>query len=332
MKKLLITGAIVGGIALIAFWYSQQGEHQSEIISQPAPELGPRAHRLLPNLKKAVVIVPDRPHDPQEVFSENKSKTIQRTREFNVTTNSLGFRDEEVSPKTSLRIVCVGDSVTFGWGVADPDTYPNLLEQELGIDVINTGVPALKPEHIEAYIASFVETLEPNIVLVAMRPNWMTPNPLDSYTKTMRRIQYSLAKKNIHMGLILPPLASFDPKGRSNNGREVQHIRQSLNDLAFLDLTPIFDEGLPNGGVSLMIESGKQKVIDRVTGKILVEGTLPPPPRSLAPEIVDLFESDDSIKEPLFFDGGHPDKEGFVLFGKAVASWVTDQGWIENEP
>ena len=95
-------------------------------------------------------------------------------------------------------------------------------------------------------------------------------------------------------------------------------------------MTPVFDAGLPDGGVSLVIESGKQKVVDRTSGEVLVEGNFPSPPRSLAPEIVELFEADESIKEPLFFDGGHPDKEGFILFASAVNEWVTAQGWIET--
>ena len=47
----------------------------------------------------------------------------------------------------------------------------------------------------------------------------------------------------------------------------------------------------------------------------------------LAPEVVALFEGDDQIAEPLFFDGGHPDAEGFGLFATAVAGWVEAQGW-----
>ena len=328
MKKVIITGAIIAGIIIGTLSVEKPSIHQSETISTPAPELGPRAHRLLPSLNNALVVVPDRPHDPMEVFSENKAQTIQRVRSFTVSTNNLGYRDEEINDQP-VQIVCVGDSVTFGWGVKQEETYPQILEQKLGINVLNTGVPALKPEHVEAYINSILENVQPKIVLVAMRPNWMTPNPLQGYVQTMKRIHRRLEKKGIQMGLVLPPLASFDPKGRSNNAREVAFLSKELPTIPMLDTTPIFDANLPSGGVAFNLNNGMQQMVDRSTGNILAEGAQPPPPRSLAPELIAKFESDSTVKEPLFYDGGHPDAEGFILFGNALATWLTDLGWTE---
>ena len=328
MKKVVVTGFLIAGIIIGTFLVKKPSIHQSETISTPAPELGPRAHKLLPNLDNAMVVVPDRPHDPMEVFSEDKAQTIQRVRSFTVSTNSLGYRDAEIN-KQSVHIVCVGDSVTFGWGVEEEEAYPQRLELELGVNVLNTGVPALKPEHVEAYIKSILENVQPKIVLVAMRPNWMTPNPLQGYVQTMKRIHRSLEKKGIQMGLVLPPLANFDPKGRSNNAREVAFIHKELSNVPLLDTTPIFDANLPSGGVSFNLNNGIQQMVERNTGTILAEGPQPAPPRSLAPEIIAKFESDSTVKEPLFYDGGHPDAEGFVLFGSALASWLTELGWTE---
>ena len=329
MKKLIVTGVIIAGIIVGTLLLDeQQSIHQSETISTPAPELGPRAHKLLPNLREATVVVPDRPHDPMEVFSDKKEETIRRVRSFTVSTNSLGFRDDETDGG-DVDIVCVGDSVTFGWGVAQEESYPQRLEQELNLNVLNTGVPALKPEHVEAYINGILAKVQPKILLVAMRPNWMTPNPLQGYVQTMKRIHRSLTQKNIQMGVVLPPLASFDPKGRSNNAREVAFLRKELAAVPMLDTTPIFDANLPDGGVSLHLKNGMQQMIDRNTGDVIVEGPQPPPPQNIAPEIIAQFESDTDIQEPLFYDGGHPDAEGFQLFGSALANWITELGWTE---
>src|SRR5260370_29076108 len=67
-----------------------------------------------------------------------------------VTTNSLGFRGREVAspkPRGRLRIVAIGDSVTFGWGVNDTETFCSQLEQMLhkrfpdrDLDVVNLAV------------------------------------------------------------------------------------------------------------------------------------------------------------------------------------------------
>jgi len=329
MKKLLITGAIVASIAAATVLIKKEKTiHQSETISTPAPELGPRAHKLLPNLKEALVVVPDRPHDPMEVFSENKADTIKRVRSFTVSTNSLGYRDAEIGNQP-VAIVCVGDSVTFGWGVAQGESYPEQLEKSLGVNVLNTGVPALKPEHVEPYIQSILNNVKPELLLVAMRPNWMTPNPLQGYVQTMKRIHRTLSKQNIAMGVVLPPLASFDPKGRSNNAREVAFLRKELNDIPMLDTTPIFDANLPAGGVAFNLKNGMQQMVDRTTGTVLAEGAQPAPPRNLAPEIIAQFEQNKSVKEPLFYDGGHPDAEGFVLFGNALADWINEMSWLQ---
>jgi lysophospholipase L1-like esterase len=65
-----------------------------------------------------------------------------------VTTNSAGFRDEEVPVEKrpgSTRIMMLGDSVLFGWGAKQDETVAARLQQAWrgagrDIDVINTGV------------------------------------------------------------------------------------------------------------------------------------------------------------------------------------------------
>ena len=108
---------------LVILWV-QQTPHQSDVIARSVPELGPNAHVLLPLLEGATVVAPDRPHDPSEVFSEDKHSLIRRTRSFTVSTNSLGLRNRELEQITSrTRILCLGDSVTFGWGVESNESY-----------------------------------------------------------------------------------------------------------------------------------------------------------------------------------------------------------------
>jgi len=59
--------------------------------------------------------------------------------------NSDGFRDDEydVQRNEKYRIMVLGDSLTFGWGVEKDDTYEAILENELSLlrptEMINTG-------------------------------------------------------------------------------------------------------------------------------------------------------------------------------------------------
>ncbi len=54
---------------------------------------------------------------------------------FFMSTNSLGLRsDREISfqvPENTKRILCLGDSYTFGFGVGNQETYPFYLEKKL---------------------------------------------------------------------------------------------------------------------------------------------------------------------------------------------------------
>lgn len=92
--------------------------------------------------------------------------------EITVTTNSYGFRDDEIplkKPSGTSRILILGDSVSFGHGVEDDETYSEQLEDLLStsehpVDVINTGVPGNSP------FQEFVDlerglTFEPDIVV-----------------------------------------------------------------------------------------------------------------------------------------------------------------------
>ena len=63
-----------------------------------------------------------------------------------VTINTDGLRDREYDPDAAgvKRAVFLGDSLTFGWGVASEDTFEYLIEQELSrkddrIEILNFG-------------------------------------------------------------------------------------------------------------------------------------------------------------------------------------------------
>lgn len=66
----------------------------------------------------------------------NKFHHIGYTREFDhlVSTNSQGTRGPEFQiqkPENTFRILLLGDSMTFGWGVEDNETYASLLAENL---------------------------------------------------------------------------------------------------------------------------------------------------------------------------------------------------------
>ena len=81
----------------------------------------------------------DSPDETHYSLKPNSSGVLSGA-EFHI--NSQGFRNPEFQmKKEKTRIVCVGDSLTFGWGATDEQTYPFLLGKQLSeIEVINGGV------------------------------------------------------------------------------------------------------------------------------------------------------------------------------------------------
>jgi lysophospholipase L1-like esterase len=57
--------------------------------------------------------------------------------------NGLGFR--ESSEIGAAEIVTLGDSFTFGWGVDEAESWPGLLESQLGRSVYNLGIHDASP-------------------------------------------------------------------------------------------------------------------------------------------------------------------------------------------
>ncbi len=55
--------------------------------------------------------------------------------------NAAGLRDDDAS-LAAPRVIVVGDSYAMGWGVTANDSFPQRLEQRLGMRVLNAGVPS----------------------------------------------------------------------------------------------------------------------------------------------------------------------------------------------
>ena len=97
------------------------------------------------------------------------------------TTNELGFRDGPIQPKVPgvFRIVCLGDSVTFGTGVANEQTFPNVLEAFLKqsaspgvtVDVVNAGISAYNVRNIRALLETYFQYLQPDVVVYSFVEN-----------------------------------------------------------------------------------------------------------------------------------------------------------------
>jgi len=97
--------------------------------------------------------------------------------------NSLGTRGPEFSPAKpagTFRILSLGDSRTFGWGLSEPETYSGrlqqLLRQQAGktqtVEVLNAGVNAWSYPQMLVYFRDTALAYHPDVVILAEANLW----------------------------------------------------------------------------------------------------------------------------------------------------------------
>lgn len=103
---------------------------------------------------------------------------------FRLVTNSLGFRGPEIAvekPPGIVRVLVLGDSVAFGWGVDDEATFLRKFEQELAtelgkpVEIINTGHPMYDSVQELALLRDEGLRLQPDLVMLIYVTNDIEP-------------------------------------------------------------------------------------------------------------------------------------------------------------
>ncbi len=89
-----------------------------------------------------------------------------------VTTNSWGLRDREID-FSKPRILCLGDSFTFGFGVENGEAFCAQLEDTFAgrYDVVNAGIPGGAPDTYALWLARWHDKLQPRLIIVNVFQN-----------------------------------------------------------------------------------------------------------------------------------------------------------------
>lgn len=140
------------------------------------------------SLKEGLSIFASSEIVPFTVAPSQNSIHLGYTREFNhkVATNSLGLRGarelEKQKPEGTFRILVIGDSMTFGWGVEDDETFSSVLERNLNavaakagiqkkFEVINAGFNGgFTIDGIYSWLVNKGFKMKPDLVVVSFFP------------------------------------------------------------------------------------------------------------------------------------------------------------------
>ncbi len=111
-------------------------------------------------------------HAQKEDFSTRFITTEWNTA---VVTNGLGLRDEEPAAKAAgaTRVLVLGDSYTFGYGVEAGEAYPQVVETLAAtrgwpLEIINAAVPSYSPTLEAVWLRDVGLALEPDVVVLAL--------------------------------------------------------------------------------------------------------------------------------------------------------------------
>jgi lysophospholipase L1-like esterase len=139
-----------------------------------------------PNIQRKYIDVFSPAHSEQEKtallnFSPHLPASLKGNPTWEVSLNSEGFRDAEFpkeKPSSVFRIVCLGDSWTFGWNVAQNQAYPQTLKALLGrqfsetnFEVFNLGVGGYASLNGLNLLKTRVLDLKPDVVVIGFAMN-----------------------------------------------------------------------------------------------------------------------------------------------------------------
>jgi len=182
--------------------------------------------------------------DPLLVFRlpPHTQKTYQGVM---ISTNALGFRDREIERKQDgeLRVLLLGDSITFGYGVSDEETYGRKLESiltsELGrkVRTVNAGMGGFNTVQEAAFLENQAAAIDPDVVSLLYLPNDIDSNippfkPGEAIYGNASKVTRILLEKSWLFRLAVFASTEPEPKRLAELGIRGRGAKDSLTALA----------------------------------------------------------------------------------------------------
>ena len=96
----------------------------------------------------------------------DKDHYLSYTKDISYRYNSRGFRDHEWPEDLSDVIWCVGDSFTVGIGQPFEETWPNILQKQIGMRCLNLGEDGCSNDTISLRVQEICRLYKPKFIIV----------------------------------------------------------------------------------------------------------------------------------------------------------------------
>lgn len=271
---------------------------------------------------------------------------------YHVTINAQGFRGKDLKtplPHGWRRILCLGDSYTFGHYVDNDEAWPGALERlliddPLPIEVVNGGANGFTIADERVFLGTKAIALDPAIVVLVFSQNDLLdlarPRPM---IETMR--DHAALKSKFLLGPILKGLqrtAIFNGMQRLAAGIRGRQREQAAESLATREAALWKEYELHLRAVSGLLGSrGIEGLLvswptaEQIAGEepSLAAGRLEPLAREMGMQFLDLLPALEALRrtgtEPsLAPRDGHPSAAGHHAAAIAIRARLADLGWL----
>jgi lysophospholipase L1-like esterase len=183
--------------------------------------------------------------------------------------NGFGIRGPEIPPiSRKIRIVTMGNSCTFGWGIPYDQTYAGHLETILNsdttlpeVEVINCGIPGYSSFQGRRFQVSDVVDLKSDIILFmyAWNDQWAAADNIPDKDQALPSqsiidIQNLLARLKIYALMRRLVLATIDDPGQEKLIKENQVNRVNTTDF-YGNLNAMVHFAMSEGTIPILLTS-----------------------------------------------------------------------------
>lgn len=159
---------------------------------------------------------------PWELKPNDQSRFKMSEFDTTVTTNSLGLRDSEID-FSRPRVLCMGDSFTFGYGVENNESFCSTLETLFSgkYDFVNAGfADGGSPDTYAVWFTQYLESVDPLLVLISCSQNDL--GDVGENTWIYGNESVSADDESLPQRIIVPGLL-ITPEGYALNGSALRN-------------------------------------------------------------------------------------------------------------